>query len=103
MDKISAYKMTKTMDMQNIKVLAGQTVNVREILINKYVAPDNVEHTVLAVMLDNGIMYRTETRAFIDDMINFVGAFDNPDERPAIKITTATSKRGNEFVKFTLA
>lgn len=103
MDKITAYRMTKTMDMANIKEIKGETVKVDEIKVNEYTAQDGEVHRVLAILLDNGKMYRTETRAFIDDMVNFVEAFDNPAERPAITIVGAVSKRGNEFVKFVIA
>lgn len=102
MDKVTAYKMTKTMDMANIKDLAGQTIKVDEIKVSHYTAPDGTEHTVLAILTDAGQMYRTETRAFIDDMVNFMEAFEDKADRPAITIATATSKRGNSFVKFTL-
>lgn len=102
MDKITAYKMTKTMDMANIKDIAGSTVKVDSIQRNTYVAADGTEHCVLAVLLDNGAMYRTETRAFIEDIENFMNVFDDPAERPSIKIAIVRSKRGNDLVKFTI-
>lgn len=102
MDKITAYKMTKTMDMPNIKDLAGATVKVEAIQKNGYTGADGTEHIVLAVLLDNGSMYRTETRAFIEDLENFMNVFDDPAERPAIRIAIVRSKRGNDLVKFTI-
>lgn len=103
MDKITAYRMSKTMDMDNIKAIKGETVKVSEIKVNEYTDMDGECHKVLAILLENGKMYRTETRAFIDDMVNFISTFDDPADRPAVTIVGATSKRGNEFVKFVIA
>lgn len=97
--KITAYKLTLTQSMKNIKELIGQTVNVKACKLNAYTRDGEV-HNVLAILLDNGEMYRTEGLAFIDRFNDYWGVFGDDEDRPAITIKGITGKRGNPYVSF---
>lgn len=102
-DKKLLFKMRQTNLLPNMKELAGQVKTPRTWLTTSYTdSTDGTVHEVLVIEFDDGSVYRTETRAFIDAFMAYDEAFSEEAEKPAIKITTSASKRGNPYIKFVL-
>lgn len=94
------YKMTRTHEMANIKVLKGQVVRVVAQAQHDYTDSEGELHHVLAVKLDDGRYFRTETAAFIEAFNSYWDFFADDEQKPEILISCKRSRKGNDFVTF---
>lgn len=102
MTKIEKYRMMNTKTMPNVKDLAGQKVFPEAILMNEYTDADGEVHSVLAMKFRGFGCYRTEVKAFIEEMMKYWDVFGEDEEKPIIEITAKQSKRGNPYVSMTV-
>lgn len=100
--KIQQYRMADTKNQKNIKELAGKKVKPIAATAREYNDADAQVHTVLSIMLDNGEIYRTEVKAFIETFNAYWSVFGDEDDKPMIEISTRNSKRGNPYVSMSV-
>lgn len=98
MTKIEKYRMMNTKNMPNVKDLVGEKVYPEAILCNEYTDADGEIHSVLAMRFRDHGCYRTEVKAFIEEMLKYWDVFGEDEEKPLIEITGKQSKRGNPYV-----
>lgn len=97
-EAMKKYRLTRTREMKNLKEMAGQTIAVTAWNTSEYTDPDGAVHTVLALELQGGAMYRTEVRSFIESFRDLVECFGN--ELPPITIVKKRSRKNNDYIDF---
>lgn len=102
--KVQQYKMMDSKTLPNLKDIGGETIKVVACLTHTYVDSEGEEHKVLSLMCEDGRMFRTEVKAFIDSFVNYWAVFgeEADEDKPTMKIITMKSKRGNPYVSFEL-
>lgn len=89
----------------NLKDCEGLVIRPVAFHTHGYDDSDGKPHNVLVILNGNdGKMYRTEVKAFIDKFMKYDESFGEmpDDEKPEIVVTIKTSQKGNRYVNFEL-
>lgn len=103
LSKRDLYRMGDSKNQNNIKDIVGKTVKPIAAKTREYTDGEGEIHQVLSIMIEGGAIYRTEVKAFIESFSNYWEVFADDEERPAIIITSKSSKRGNPYVNMEVA
>lgn len=101
--KKTAYNLTMSPKMRNMKELKGSTLDVEAWCKYEDVdAKTNELRPILSIMTPEGEVFGTNSSTFIGDFEKMVELF-GPDGVEAVEIISGTSKAGREFITCTYA
>lgn len=96
--KKTAYNLTMSPKMRNMKELKGSTLDVEAWCKYEDVDAKTSElRPILSIMTPEGEVFGTNSATFIDDFEKMVELF-GPDGVEAVEIISGTSKAGREFI-----